>query len=341
MTLACGENLTEGSSPDAASGSADEGSRGDGDAEATGAEGGGPSGDGGQGDGAQDGPSGEDGSATTGGPSGTGDDAGDDSGEGGEEGPTDLPTPTGACPTFASGDLAFSPEGVSPRSVRIWISEAAETLDGPLVFYWHGTGSSPFEAGYGLRDLVIEEITSMGGVVAAPASDAMSGQWPWYLVSGMRDDDLRIADEVLACARETVGIDERRIHSIGMSAGGLQTTAMSFLRSNYIASVATYSGGFLGQAPPKAEPENKFAAMIFHGGQGDVVVISFQDASEQYRDALRDAGHFAFICNHGAGHTIPQAQSSVLRFFLDHPWGTEPSPYVDGLPEGFPSYCSL
>ncbi len=31
----------------------------------------------------------------------------------------------------------------------------------------------------------------------------------------------------------------------------------------------------------------------------------------------------------------------VWQFFYDHPWGTKPSPYVDGLPAGFPDYCAL
>lgn len=45
--------------------------------------------------------------------------------------------------------------------------------------------------------------------------------------------------------------------------------------------------------------------------------------------------------DHGQGHTIPDATDSVLQFFHDHPWGTVPSPYVQGLPPGFPEYCVL
>src|SRR5688572_7526548 len=64
--------------------------------------------------------------------------------------PTMLPTPTGKCPTLADGDVVFAPADVEQRSVRLWLSDAAATKDGPLVFYWHGTGSSPQEAEYGL-----------------------------------------------------------------------------------------------------------------------------------------------------------------------------------------------
>ena len=82
--------------------------------------------------------------------------------------------------------------------------------------------------------------------------------------------------------------------------------------------------------------------MIFHGGATDHVVIDFQPISERYRDTLLAAGHSAFTCDHGMGHAIPtDAVDSVHQFFLDHPYGTQPSPYAGGLPAGFPSYCML
>jgi predicted esterase len=128
-----------------------------------------------------------------------------------------------------------------------------------------------------------------------------------------------------------------------MSAGGLQTAQMSWRRSNYIASAVTYSGGFFSEPPPDQNPANPLSAMIFHGGAEDIVIISFQTASEVYLQALRDAGRFGFLCDHGGGHTIPQgaAQASVWEFFADHPYGTAPSAYEAGLPDGFPDYCAL
>jgi predicted esterase len=148
---------------------------------------------------------------------------------------------------------------------------------------------------------------------------------------------------VLACAIEKVGVDTRRIHTLGMSAGGLHTAQMSLRRSNYIASAVPYSGGIIYGNPPNADPSNKFAAMIFHGGETDVVAgADFEQASNNYKDILTQNGNFAFICNHGEGHTIPQdALPSVWQFLQDHPYGTDPSPYAGGLPQGFPAYCAL
>lgn len=260
--------------------------------------------------------------------------------------PQFLPAPTGACPAFTSGTNTFLPAGLPPRDVEIWIGDDPTAQDGPVVFYWHGTGSSPvLEPPYGLEG-VIEMVTAMGGIVAAPHSDPNSGTWPWYLTDSVGpEDDMVVADEVLACAIENVGVDTTRIHSIGMSAGGLQTAQMSYRRSGYLASVVTYSGGLIGAAPEMPDPNNALGAMILHGGMDDVVsVAQFQTLSETYRDDFRAKGHFAFICDHGMGHTIPKMdgiQEAIGQFFMDHPYGTEPSPYADALPGSFPSWCGL
>ena len=256
-----------------------------------------------------------------------------------------IPEPTGACPTFgpAATQIAVQPAGLPIRRARLWISEAAETLDGPLVLYWHGTGSSTAEAQYGLGDANLQAILDAGGMVIAPESDPDSGTYPWFAVLDMAEDrDFRVADELVGCAAREVGIDVTRIHSIGMSAGGLQTTQIGFRRSSYIASVVTYSGGLIfARRPITDEPNNRFAAMIFHGGPDDFVGVNFKDASERYWMLLDDLGHFAAICDHGMRHTIPvDARESVGAFFDAHPWGVT-SPWEDSLPTDYYAPCQL
>ncbi len=254
--------------------------------------------------------------------------------------PTFIPKPTGPCPEFQEGTLTFQPAGIPARAVRIWMSDAARTLDGPLVFYWHGTGSQPGEAVTGIGSTQLEAIKARGGIVAAPVHDPSAGTFPWFYVSSTsRDDDFRVADEVLACAIQKVGVDVSRIHSMGMSAGGLNTTQMSYRRSGYIASVVTYSGGRVSTIPTQ-DPSNKFAAMIFHGGPSDQVVINFQTASQNYYNDLKSKSQFAMLCNHGNGHSIPtDARAAVWQFLQAHPFGTVPSPYAGGLPSSMPTYC--
>ncbi|MBP6631405.1 MAG: hypothetical protein KBG28_00495 [Kofleriaceae bacterium] len=253
-----------------------------------------------------------------------------------------VPTPTGTCPTLASGDVTFAPAGMAPRQVRLAL-DASAVGPGPLLLYWHATGSSTQEAAFALgADQA--SFTAAGGVVAAPTSDPTAGNFEWFIVNqSTRQDDFLLADEIVACLVAAGRVDARHLHSMGMSAGALQTTALSFVRSRYLASVATYSGGLPpGVGVPGADSSNRFAAMIFDGGASDTVFgVDFQAASAAYRANLDAAGHFTIGCDHGGGHSIPQdAAPSVLRFFADHAFATEPSPYAGGLPAGFPTYCA-
>lgn len=251
-----------------------------------------------------------------------------------------LPSPSGTCPEIQNGDVTFAPAGMPPRKVKLAFDPSAATHE--LVIYWHATGSAPLEAAYALGDTQ-DAIIARGGIVAAPYSDDTAGTFEWFIVNqSPKQDDFLLADEIVGCLADR--IDASRIHSLGMSAGGLQTTAFSFVRSSYVASVATFSGGIpAGFNPAIEDPDNKFAALIFEGGAGDNVFgVDFQAASESYRAMLEAAGHFAAICDHGMGHEIPlDAAPSIDAFFVANPYGAWPSPYASsGLPESFPSYCA-
>ena len=199
------------------------------------------------------------------------------------------------------------------------------------------------EAAYALGS-TLDTLKSAGAVIATPYSDPVAGQFEWFIVNGSdRQDDFIIADEIVGCLAAANRIDPAHVHSVGMSAGGLQTTAMSFLRSSYVASVATFSGGMPpGFAPVFERPDNKFAALIFEGGASDNVFgVDFKAASETYQATLTGAGHFAAICDHGKGHKIPlDAAPSVAAFFTANGFGVWPSPYASGLPATFPAYCA-
>ena len=69
--------------------------------------------------------------------------------------------------------------------------------------------------------------------------------------------------------------------------------------------------------------------------------FGFEQPTMAYKNALTGAGHFAFVCNHGGGHSLPPAVASSWQFLSDHPYGTNPSPYAGGLPSTMPSYCTL
>lgn len=66
--------------------------------------------------------------------------------------------------------------------------------------------------------------------------------------------DFDTIDDVVACAIEQLHIDTRRIYASGFSAGGLQTTWMSYARSGYLAAVVPYSGGLTGFGTSVLDP---------------------------------------------------------------------------------------
>ncbi len=255
-----------------------------------------------------------------------------------------LPTAAGVCPDMTeSGMVSVTPDGIATRQARIWVGEQAAASDGPLVFFWHGAGGSPNEASYALGDAVAE-ITGAGGIVIAPAHDPAAGTFPWFLTAGgMREDDLLVADELVACAQSSIGIDAHRIHVVGFSAGALHTTQMGFRRASYVASIVTYSGGLIMPRAPRTDAADaRFAAMLLFGGERDEVVINFATATRNLHTVLDSRGDFSFVCDHGMGHTVPSAAiPSAWRFLEDHPYGMHPAAYEEGLPEGFYGPCEL
>lgn len=239
-----------------------------------------------------------------------------------------LPTNSQPCPTIQSGLVNFL--GVN---VRIEVAPDAALQNGPLVFAWHGLGSNPAGAiSYLLNgNNQLQDILDMGGMVAAPDGEGppFEFQNAFYL---------NVMDEVVACGMQQVGIDPLRIHSVGFSAGGLMTSMVVDSRSNYLASAVSWSGGF---SSTDQNPANTLPVLTSHGGESDFVYISFEQTVEAFYAKMVNEGHFAIICRHGGGHTVPTAiRNEALSFMLDHPFGTYSSPYAGGLlPSAYPGYC--
>ncbi len=281
---------------------------------------------------------------------GGGDGGGGDGGDGGDGGggePAEatgpdkyIPEPSAACPEFSEGSVEFDVDGTT-RKAEIWMSDEAKSKDGPLIIFWHGMGASPRDAM--IFSPVLDDIKAQGGILVAPysgTSPAPPAGFPWYLTTGAGELlDMDLADEIVACANENVGIDTNRIHTTGFSAGALNAVQFSMRRSGYVASMASWSGGQMG-SPDVQDPDNKYAAFLFHGGEEDVQVINFKNVTEKYEETLTAAGHFSLLCDHGGRHSFPRGtETNVWQFFQDHPYGTAPSPYADKMPAGFPDYC--
>jgi poly(3-hydroxybutyrate) depolymerase len=227
----------------------------------------------------------------------------------------------------------------------VWVGTA---VGGPLILYWHGTGSSP-----GAEVPVAFDTAAVGAaggmIVGFTASSRTgtptgnTGDNVWY------QSDAAFADQVVACAIQQSRIDSRRIHTAGYSAGGLQTVYMWFACSGYLASVISYSGGDATiNKVAMQDASHPPAAIAAHGAMGsDTFILDFAQASATWETTdIKPAGGFSIDCDDGGNHTAffttraPNLKPVSFQFFKDHPYGVRPEPYA-ALPSGFPSYCKI
>jgi hypothetical protein len=262
-----------------------------------------------------------------------------------------IPAATGACPTLTG--LSGGAVTVSGTQVSIWSGTKGET-PAPIVFYWHGTGSTASEVTTFMQPQ-LTEIVKEGGLVASFSTSTSQGQDTgdavWFT------GDFAMADQILACATQQLNINTRMIYTAGCSAGGLQAGAMMFSRSDYLAAAMPNSGGetFANEFPQ--ENAHVPSVMTAHGGTADMVVISFATASATLdmdvasrAASSKPPGGYAIDCNHGGGHcgiffapAVDYAAyiSAQWQFCKDHPFGVAQDPYANGLPASFPSYCTV
>ena len=272
-----------------------------------------------------------------------------------------LPKPTGACPGFAPGDgctaqvadgsigCTFQPAGEPPRQVAVWMPPAGQG-PGPLVLYYFGLLGFPGNAVTeiaGFNPDAMKRLVAEGGMLVAPAAredrnPVSFARLPWIDALGFDTDDgdFRLVDEIVGCAIQKVGIDVKRIHVSGLSAGGWMTTQVAVHRSSYVASIVTFSGG-IEDLEGLQDPTNTFPVAMFNGGPTDHVGAHFEDEAQSGANVFRHEGHFTVVCEHGAGHSVPAAAGIAgMQFLLDHPYGTVRSPYCDSAPPEL-SLCDL
>jgi acetyl esterase/lipase len=228
--------------------------------------------------------------------------------------------------------------GLSGIQIVAGAKPAAPTA--PMVFYWHGTGSTSGEFSL-MAGAVRSGVEVEGGILVSfqgtTGGDALSG------TSVFGRSDLQLVDQLVACAVRDHNVDPRRIFTTGCSAGGLFATNLAALRSQYIAAAAPNSGGMT--FPQQFASDYTPALMTVHGAPGrDVVVVDFSNTSATADRSFSGRGGFVIDCNHGGGHCGGAGLAGdIWEFFEAHPYGVEPapSPWTSGLPSGFSGACEI
>jgi hypothetical protein len=260
--------------------------------------------------------------------------------------PVNLPTPTEPCPilqtTFNSDYTQSTPIMIKGKQADIIVgTRPTPETKVPFYFYWHGVLQTPTKDIAASVKNPASHVLEEGGVVVGLYGDFTGAGGS--IILQFDNGHLAAADELLACAIQQHNIDICRIHTSGMSMGGLMVTQMSYLRSNYLASAVSCSGGLPSVAPADQNPANKLPVMIAYGGSSDVFPpFNFYNTSTNFFNDLKANGHFAIMCDHNAGHTVPESiVTAAWQFLRDHPYGVTPEPYAFGLPVTYPPYCSL
>jgi hypothetical protein len=256
-----------------------------------------------------------------------------------------IPPVNGTCPMLTG--LSGATVTINGQTVLVWSGNPGGA-GAPLVFYWHSDASSPQEAASFLADQT-REVVSGGGLVASFESTTgmgtnTSGSIPATFYTG----DFNTADQILACAVQQLNIDTSRIIAAGCGAGGLQTGAMLYYRSSYLACAMPNSGGVL--SPGTFQDSHVPSLITTHGAAGsDVVVYDFSMTSLSEDMAVKMAasgsmppGGYVVDCNHGGGQCGAPADviAAQWRFCKDHPFGVLTDPYNGVLPSSFPTYCT-
>jgi hypothetical protein len=259
-------------------------------------------------------------------------------------GPTGMPAPQGAmdpvippvmgdCPTFAPGTITYMGLG----GITVDSGAMPASASAPMLFYWHGTGSTAGEYAF-MAGAVAQGITGEGGVIVS-FQDTTGGD----LLSGTAifgAGDFKLTDGLLACAVKNRNVDPRRVFATGCSAGGLFSGAMAAERSSYIAAAASNSGGWT--VPVMFDSMHTPPFMAVHGAAGaDVVIVDFSQTSMTIEQAWGMRGALSIDCDHGGGHCGGSGQApAIWTFFKAHPFGVSPEPW-SALPAGFDPVCKI
>jgi hypothetical protein len=257
----------------------------------------------------------------------------------------------GACPAFVPGyNTGFTAGGLVREFALIVPSDADDTATYPLVFAWYHIAGNAMDF---VNEVDAQALADEArAIIVIPQDSGMfEAKWPSTpLDIGQSGVDLAMFDDLYACIAQQYAINTNCVSSIGVSAGGLWTTYLATVRGQHLASNLTISGGhpteIVGPWWPFVSPR-PYAALVMWGGPTDMLGIDFNAASLNLVGELAGAGNFLLRCEHAGGHGVPapgdgDPLKTALHFVRNHPfWLAGESPLDMGLPDFYPSYCTV
>lgn len=247
-----------------------------------------------------------------------------------------------AVPSSGCGTAGMAPSGMQMIDVdgtqRQYVVKIPSDYDANtpyrLVFAWHGLGGTATQIASSYYGLVARSANSAIFIAGQgrPGTGQQSGLATWTIAN---DSDVVFTRKMLEWAKATYCIDESRVFSIGMSAGGMMSNIVGCeLGDSLRAMVAMSGGGPKGYATKPCT--GQLAVWISHGNTDNNVPFSYGKTSRDYWTKANncgtetvpvmpgtcleyqgcDAGFPVQFCEFDGGHTIPSfASEAAWNFF--------------------------
>lgn len=258
-------------------------------------------------------------------------------------GPAPLAAPSaGSCPAIVASGLVELKSNGRDREAYVYVPDGDDGEDAPIVFFWHPLGASARLMVQYFDFQIFADAHEMIFVLPEATPDAPY-EWGFWLDDG--GDDAVLYDDLRTCLVQELGADARRVHTAGVSAGGLWSTWLTLHRADTLASSLVMSGG-TGQVVYYHPPAEPIPVLVMWGGPSDTYdnggfQVDFHLQSMAFSEALQADGHLVVECEHDDGHTIPvDGISTLWSWPLPHVYG-EPSPFEGGDLSELPDYCRI
>ncbi len=277
------------------------------------------------------------------------------------------------CANVIAGMVTNFPVGSDKRTFILTLPQNPDVA-GPfaVIFNWHGFGDTATN----MSGLLASYVNNPGMPFILVTPEDLNIQPPtgfdWdNLKVNIDNREAKFFDEVLSCLRQRYNVDDDRIYTVGFSAGAIMSDGLGVVRGDVLAAIVSYSGGYFSNPVTynsmgmlqyaiswtEMTTQNKFAQVFLTGGPTDnynlfVKTLQFNELAQNDVAYLGGMGHDTVYCDHSKkynytqpsdGHTLPAdfMGPQIIQFFKDHPKGTFESPYRQGLPANFPSYCEF